>query len=56
MVISGWMIESEMDYRVANPFITHNLSIVIILFLMKMLQLKALLKKGEGSESFNPEY
>jgi hypothetical protein len=55
MVTSVEMIESEMDYRAANSFTTHNLSL-FYLFMMKLLQLKALFKKGERSESFNPEY
>jgi hypothetical protein len=50
------MIESEMDYCACNLFTTHNLSIVMILFMMKLLQLKALFKKGGRSESFNPGY
>jgi hypothetical protein len=41
----GGMIESEMGYSPTNSFITHNLSIVIILFLMKLQQLKPSLKR-----------
>jgi hypothetical protein len=49
--------ESETDSRAANPFTTHNLSLFyFILFMMKLLQLKTLFKKGGGSESFNPGY
>jgi hypothetical protein len=44
MVTSAGMIESEMGYRGANFFITHNLSL-FYLFMMKLLQLKALLKR-----------
>jgi hypothetical protein len=57
MVTLMGMIESEMGYRTANPFTTHNLSLFyFILFMMKLLQLKALFKKGGGSESFNPGF
>jgi hypothetical protein len=55
MVTSVGMIESEMGYRAANPFTTQNLSL-FYLFMMKLLQLKALFKKGGRSESFNPGY
>jgi hypothetical protein len=37
------MIESEMDYRAANPFTTHNLSLFYLL--MMLLQLRTLFKK-----------
>jgi hypothetical protein len=38
-----------------NPLTTYNLSL-FYLFMMKLLQLKALFKKGGGSEAFNPGY
>jgi hypothetical protein len=57
MITSVGMIESEMGYHVANPFTTHNLSIILFYFiLMKLLQLKALFKKGGRSEAFKPGY
>jgi hypothetical protein len=55
MVTSVEMIESEMGYRAADPFTAHNLSL-FYLFMMKLLQLKALFKKGGRSESFNTGY
>jgi hypothetical protein len=48
------MIESEMGYCAANPFTTHNLSL-FYLFIMKLLQLKALFKKSGGSESLTKD-
>jgi hypothetical protein len=54
-VTSVGTIESEMGYRTANPFTTHNLSL-FYLFMIKKLHLKPLFKKGGGSESFNPGY
>jgi hypothetical protein len=51
MVTSVGMFESEIGHRATNPFTAHKLS--IILFMMKLLQLKALFKKGRGIESFN---
>jgi hypothetical protein len=32
MVTSVGMIESEMDYRAANPFPTHNLSLFYFIY------------------------
>jgi hypothetical protein len=55
MVASVGMIESEMGYRAVNPF-KHTIFPYFILFMMKLLQLRALFKKGGGSESFNPGY
>jgi hypothetical protein len=40
------MIESEMGYRAANPFTTHNLSL-FILFIDEAAAVKSLFKKGE---------
>jgi acetyl-CoA carboxylase carboxyltransferase component len=55
MVTSVGNIESEMGYHAANHFTTHNLSL-FYLFMMKLLQLKPLLKRVDEVNHFSPEY
>jgi acetyl-CoA carboxylase carboxyltransferase component len=55
MVTSVGNIESEMGYHAANPFTAHNLSL-FYLFMMKLLQLKALLKRVGEVNHFSPGY
>jgi hypothetical protein len=55
MVTSMGMIESEMGYRAANPVATHNLSLFYFIY-DEAAAVKALFKKGGGSEPFNPGY